>query len=214
MIQVSEAAPDRTDHNFIRTYSGRQFWPLNPRACDIDIFDIAHALAQICRFTGHTCMFYSVADHSLRVSHFVEQMILMHGSSAGVRAMATEMALWGLLHDASEAYLCDLPTPIKHAPGIGQLYQLYEARLQQCIVNHFDLFPDEPALVKEADRLLLLAEMRDLMTAPSAKGIAGCIEKIVPLDARDAEAGFYSRFCELVKSRTRSGHRSVGVDHE
>lgn len=84
---------------FIVTSSGRQFSYLDPRPHMIDICDIAHALSQICRFNGHTSLFYSVAQHSLLVA---DKMI----GSAGER-------LAGLLHDAAEAYVCDIPSPLK-----------------------------------------------------------------------------------------------------
>jgi len=58
----------RTEDTSIRTFTGKKFWPLAPIGNDLDIEDIAHALSLVCRFTGHTYCFYSVADHSLRVS--------------------------------------------------------------------------------------------------------------------------------------------------
>jgi hypothetical protein len=83
--------------DWMQTYTGRQFWPIDPRADEIDIVDIAHALSQQCRFAGHCKSFYSVATHSWHTSNVCN----------------SENALWGLLHDAAEAYLVDLPTPIK-----------------------------------------------------------------------------------------------------
>src|ERR1039457_118422 len=85
---------------FIGTFSGLRFWPLDPNPEKILIDDIAHALAHQCRFGGHASRFYSVAEHSVHVS----------------RLCPPEDALWGLLHDASEAYLVDLPRPLKQLP--------------------------------------------------------------------------------------------------
>lgn len=86
--------PERTEHNYIRTISGKKFWPLNPRAEDVDIEDVAHALSLMCRYNGHLPYLYSVGQHSLNVYR-------------------RSSCLWGLLHDATEAYLPDVPRPIK-----------------------------------------------------------------------------------------------------
>lgn len=129
---------------WIQTCTGRRFRPLSNDPGEVLICDIAHALANLCRFTGHTIRFYSVAQHSVLVS----------------RACPRPVALWGLLHDASEAYLNDLCTPIKHRLPE---YQHAEKRLQRIIARTFALPWPQPAAVTTADRRLLLAERRDLM---------------------------------------------------
>lgn len=86
--------------NQIRVFTGRLLDPLNPSPKDINIIDIAHALARMPRFAGHTKRFYSVAEHCLRCLQFVKSNE-KHGLEV-------------LLHDASEAYLMDIPKPIKH----------------------------------------------------------------------------------------------------
>ena len=78
--------------DWMQTYTGERFWPLDPRIEDIHIRDISMALGKLCRYGGHTIFFYSVAEHSVLVSEYVPE----------------EYALWGLLHDASEAYLSDI----------------------------------------------------------------------------------------------------------
>jgi 5'-deoxynucleotidase YfbR-like HD superfamily hydrolase len=193
----------RTEDTFIRTYTGAKFWPLDPRADEVSIEDIAHALSLVCRFTGHTYCFYSVAEHSLRVSKLAEQLILKQNKSrnAVVITSAREVALWGLLHDASEAYLCDVPSPIKRAPGLGQLYKGFERNLMEVIAERFDLMPHEPAVVKDADRILLKTEMRDLMDAKKGFSLdwdyadyLPLPETIFPIDPQQAEVEFMSRF--------------------
>ena len=92
----------------ILTYSGKVFDPVNPIAADIRIEDIAHALAHQCRFSGHTIEHYSVAEHSVRVSGLLED-----------RGYPYRVQMWGLLHDASEAYLIDLPAPVKNGTPLG-----------------------------------------------------------------------------------------------
>jgi len=82
---------------WIQTISGRKFPLAEPDPNQIDIEDIAHALSMLCRFNGHCTQFYSVAEHSMHVSHEI----------------SNDLALAGLLHDAAEAYLGDVPSPLK-----------------------------------------------------------------------------------------------------
>ncbi len=132
--------------DWIQTYTGRKFWPLDPRPEDVDIEDIAHALSNQCRFSGHTRRHYSVAQHSLLVSHHVPD----------------EHKLWALLHDASEAYLQDVSTPVKRMAEM-QPYRVAEGRCMLAICRAFGL--DEVAFecVHEADRRALATEARELL---------------------------------------------------
>jgi uncharacterized protein len=201
----------RTEENYIPTYTGLKFWPLNPRVQDICIEDIAHSLSLECRFTGHTYCHYSVADHSLRVSSLAESLVMLQPGPLTLRIEAArEAALWGLLHDASEAYLKDLPSPVKHAPGIGVLYKQYERNLMDAIALRFDLAPHEPSVVKDADRILLATEARDLITLDGDGKEHGrwsqatpLPETIFPLDAQHAEVKFLRRFEKLTAALER-----------
>lgn len=143
--------------DWMQTHSGKMFYPTDPREEDIDIEDIAHALSHICRFAGHCNTFYSVAEHSVRVADEV------HRQSRGVPARdVCALVLHGLLHDAAEAYLVDIPRPLKMAPGL-EYYRAYERTLERVIFRRFGL-PDEiPAVVKQADQRLLVTEGRDLL---------------------------------------------------
>ncbi len=209
MLMVSEQRVPRTEDTFIRTYTGLKFWPLNPWADDVIIEDIAHALSLVCRWTGHTYCFYSVAEHSIRVSKLAEQLFLAEYKRRDIAtlAMAREVALWGLLHDASEAYLCDVPSPLKHAPGFGQLYKGFERTLTAVIAERFDLIPHMPSVVKEADVVLLNTEARDLMDVAEADvdewRVAGARlpEAIFPMDPQHAEVEFMRRFEALNMAR-------------
>ncbi len=169
--------------SWIQTYSGKQFFPLDPRPEDIDIRDIAHSLSLQCRFNGHCLEFYSVADHSLHVS----------------RLLPRELTLWGLLHDAGEAYLTDLPRPIKHSvEGYNEL----EERMLEVIARRFDLPWPMPAEVLRADDVALVTEARDLMApAPASWGmtVEPVPEAIVPLAPGDSEQMFLARFRELTE---------------
>lgn len=167
--------------HWVQTYSGRKFFPLTPRVADVDIGDIAHALAFNCRFNGHCLRFYSVAEHSVRVSH----------------AVPPALALWGLLHDAAEAYLTDLPRPVKIQMP---LFSKIEDRLLEVILGKFGLSMPMPPEVRFADDALLATEQRDVMAPPPdawhlpAPPLADRIEPMTP-DA--AELAFLRRFEEL-----------------
>jgi 5'-deoxynucleotidase YfbR-like HD superfamily hydrolase len=115
--------------------------------------------------------------------------------------------LWGLLHDAAEAYLCDLPRPVKREPEM-EMYRAAENRLLACVALKFGLAPEMPESVKQADRVLLATEFRDVTTVGDLDWIiAEC--GIEPLDHRmytidpwpsiAAEDNFLRRFRELTK---------------
>lgn len=170
--------------SWIQTYSGRQFFPLEPRPADVDVVDVAHSLALQCRFNGHCRPFYSVAEHSVRVS----------------RVLEGPLRLWGLLHDAAEAYISDLPRPLKAtAPG----FRAAEDRLLEVIVTRFGLEWPMPAAVADADDVLLATEMRDLMApAPVAWPLRAepLPDPIIPVGHVEAERLFLARFAELTAS--------------
>ncbi len=173
----------------IRTFTGRLVDPCAPQPEEIDINDIAHALSLTCRFLGHAYRFYSVAQHSVLVSELVPP----------------RDALWGLLHDAAEAYLCDLPAPVKRAPQMW-FYRTSEALLIRAIACRFGLPPEAPESVKQADSVALATEFRDVTTADDPGWIiseCGCEPlkdlHIVPCSAQVAENRFRHRFWELTK---------------
>jgi uncharacterized protein len=172
---------------YFRTYTGRHVHPLSPSPDEIAIVDVAHSLSQMCRFLGHTEGFYSVAQHSVLVSEHVPQ----------------DDALWGLLHDASEAYLCDLPSPIKRDPEM-HIYRIAEDRLMRAICERYGLRPEMPHSVKVADKVLLATEFRDVTTMDDPDWIRNeC--GVEPLDRYHiapwppivAECRFMARFEEL-----------------
>lgn len=132
--------------DYIQTFSGKKFWPLDPDPAAIRLEDIAHALSNQCRFSGHCRAFYGVAEHSVRVAWIVPR----------------EHQRWGLLHDAAEAYLTDLSRPVKHLPEMAP-YRDAEARVMAAVCRRFGLDPIEPPAVKAADNTLLATEVRDLM---------------------------------------------------
>lgn len=173
--------------DWIQTYTGRQFWPLDPKPEDIDINDIAHALANLCRFTGHCREFYSVAQHAVHVSQLVEPAD----------------QLWALLHDGAEAYLNDLARPVKRCASL-RAYREAEDYLQSLIYAKFGLLGSEPASVKRADAQMLNIEARQLMgdvsTWERTRDHVGCLTMIAvspcwtPLEGK---ARFLNRYHAL-----------------
>lgn len=133
--------PNEYKDNWITTFTGRQFHYLNPSPDEVDIRDIAHALSLKVRFSGHCLRFYSVAEHCLRVAE-----ILPEG-----------LQLSGLLHDAAEAYIPDIPRPIKEHYGLREA----EDKILKVILEKFGLV--EHPLIREADDVILATEARDLM---------------------------------------------------
>lgn len=179
-------APTHTD--WIQTFTGKQFWPLEPRIEDIDINDIAHALSNLCRYGGHVEQFYSVAQHCVLVSRVVPQ----------------EHALRGLLHDASEAYLIDVPRPIKRSEGM-EVYRAAEKRLEAAIYTRFGLSPEDPECIKTADNQLLRTEQRDLMKPAPAEWkdyrVGALPETIIPWTPLASRRAFLTRFNELTTGK-------------
>ena len=186
---------------WIQTYSGRQFYPLAPRATDVKLRDIAHSLSLICRFSGHCREFYSVAQHSVLVAHAVARCGICYGASRGY--VADVMAA-GLLHDAHEAYIADITSPVKkELAGIDAI----EQRIQQAIHEHFGLTPgaDVLATVKHADRTACVTEARDLL-GPTIHGWtidypAPWEDKIEPLAPVVAEREFLALACVVGLAR-------------
>jgi len=179
------ATPEQRNRQggWISTYSGRPFWPCDPRIEDVATEDIAHALSLQCRFAGHCDTFYSVAEHCFRASMIVPY----------------EDALWALLHDAPEAYLIDLPRPLKYTPGLAEMYQECEAALMRVICRKYELPFGAPASVKQADVILLATEQRDLLPRASWRmGVTPLSEAILPMSPKQAEWCFTSRLQWLV----------------
>lgn len=142
--------------DWMQTFTGKAFYPLDPRPDEIDAEDIAHALSMICRYGGQSRYFYSVAEHSVHVSEWVE-------SVAGPYD-----ALWALLHDAPEAYIGDMVRPIKRLPQM-QVYRDADDLLMGVICYKFGLDPTFPEVVHEADGRILLDERAKLFSGKPPK---------------------------------------------
>lgn len=200
---TDEQQPERMGP-WIATYGGRHFHPLDPRPEDIDLVDIAHALGNLCRFTGHTREFYSVAQHSVLVSQSLS------GESLDVQ-------LWGLLHDAAEAYIGDISKPLKDwmffsppegHPQEGETRNVrdIEELILQAIAERFWLpvGPDDWDVgqfrnVLAADARALATERRDLIDDDAVWNIKAepWPSPIRPWGPKSSEVVFLGRAAEL-----------------
>lgn len=147
--------------DWMQTHSGLAFWPLDPRADEITIEDIAHGLSRQCRYGGHTLKFYSVAEHC----------VLMASKAPAGFGFAT------LMHDATEAYLADVIRPIKrHLTN----YKTVEAELERVIAERFGLPYPMPPEVKRLDEAIVADEKAQAM-APAPLPWAEWDNKTAPL---------------------------------
>jgi hypothetical protein len=186
------------------TVKGDRCFPCDARPGDFDIEAIGHALANLCRFGGHTRKFYSIGEHAVHVSY----------------ECCPRYALDGLLHDASEGwYLVDLPRPLKLAPGM-EPYLAFERQAEEALAVHFGIRPEMPACVKRADEQLLATEARDLMPQDGPGGVRGWALPYEPLPHLDltrpwsptkARRRFLRRYRELTGSLTRTDRFIIAV---
>lgn len=171
---------------WIQTWSGRAFDFTNPDPDSVDIADIASHLSKLCRFAGAVHTFYSVAEHSVYVSRMVPR----------------EYALQGLLHDATEAYVVDLPKPLK---DMLPDYRVAEQRVWEAVARHFGLPLELDESVKDADIRMLLAERDQLLVKPPipwtwANGIQPAKFTIRCHVPSTAKLAFLDRFYELTRT--------------
>ena len=139
----------------IRTFTGKWVDPFDFKPWNIDIRDIAHALARLCRFTGHTNGYYSVAEHCVRVS----------------RKCSPDNALWGLLHDAAEAYLGDVSRPLKCRPEYA-FFRRAEADILRAVADRYDLPHEVPHDVIALDDEFGNRELKTLVLGHETDGWA------------------------------------------
>ena len=134
---------------WIETYTGKKFHLLEPHEDEVDIIDIAHALSQLCRFTGHSKTFYSIAQHSVLVSNLIDP----------------QYAFAGLLHDAPEAYIGDWSRPLQKLPSLKSILEPIHKKIYLAVCSRYGVCIDDNMLkaVAKADDILLATEVRDLM---------------------------------------------------
>ncbi len=169
----------------IRVWSGNYFDYHNMKNSPVKIEDIAHALSMQCRFNGHVDQFYSVAQHSVLVSHHVQP----------------ENAFCGLMHDATEAYIGDMASPLKSL--IPQFCEV-EKQVWEVLAKYYNLPVKLPEDVKNIDRKACLKEAMDLMGVQENDWSWGIPAldgpRIQPMPAFQARRAFLHRFYELTTS--------------
>lgn len=141
-LAIAKPITEERTGAWIQTYSGKRFYFTNPNPDDLDIEDVAQALSKQCRFAGHIKKFYSVAEHSLYVSYL------------------SQNPLEGLLHDASEAFLVDMPSPIKaELPE----YRKVEQGIMDVVAKKWNFPWPMSADTHECDRIMLVEEAESLL---------------------------------------------------
>jgi len=178
---------------YLQTVSGRWVNPFDPDPEQLDPGDIARALANQCRFGGHSRAFYSVAQHSVIVSRLVEE-----------RGGDAEDVFAALMHDASEAYLGDMPHPLKHRSPLGAAFKEAEQHLEDAIRARFGIRADVPE-IKRADRALLATERRAFSAEswhwPELEGVEPLDLELEAWPPDRAAEEFAARFAELAARR-------------
>ncbi|PMY63156.1 MULTISPECIES: phosphohydrolase [Pseudomonas] len=175
--------------SWILTSTGKRFDLFKVDADLIDLRDISHSLAHLCRFNGHTREFYSVAQHSCIVAELVPE----------------KYKLAALLHDATEAYLGDMTRPLKQWMPY---YRGVEDTIRERICERFNLALELPACVHQADLIALATERRDLMPSDPAiwdclVGIEPMAETIRPWSATDARITYHQRLMDQIAIENR-----------
>jgi uncharacterized protein len=180
---------------YLQTVSGRWVNPFEPDPAQLDVGDIARALANQCRFGGHSRSFYSVAQHSVIVSELVEE-----------RGGDVEDVFAALMHDATEAYLGDMPHPIKHRSPLGAAFKAAEDNLERVIRDRFRIKSDVPE-IKRADRALLATERRAFSAEswdwPELEGVEPLDLDLTAWSPDEAAQAFARRYAELDSRRRR-----------
>lgn len=163
--------PELDGTRTVKTRSGIYIDVFEPKITDFSIEDIAHSLSLQCRFNGHTQEFYSVAEHCLRASTYFK---------------LPQDKLEALLHDAAEAYIGDLPKPIKDELSC---YKEIEKTLDQIIADRFNLRYPMSKQLKVVDRLMLEWEWENIVID----------NKIEPLPPREAKNRFIKLYYKLIE---------------
>ena len=196
MTAMTNSAAPAGKPGWIVTHTGRRVWPLELQPSDIVIDDIAHALAMKCRWGGFCRSFYSVAQHAVLLAAWLER----NGGSWQDQ--------WDALHhDDSEAYLFDLPDPLKVV--LPEFLEI-ENRLQGMIGDIFGCSPVMSERVAEADRRIRADEAAALMVRPSGGwgdhggGLEPLGIKITPWPPDAARAAWFAAYDRLQGSRRKA----------
>lgn len=186
----------------IRTWAGMYIDPFDPDPDVIRIDDIAHALSLICRYNGHVDHHYSVAQHSLEVVRFLQD-----------KGAPTSVQLEGLLHDAAEAYMGDLASPLKHNRHM-HAYAIAEQRLQEAILKRYlpntvyqwdqvKVADDAAYQMERISFLFPFETAEDMMYEKFGRSV------IVPKEPAEVEQEFLFKFRTLAEPIYKGKNRGV-----
>lgn len=189
--------------DWINTWTGRKYFPLDPRVEEVALEDVAHALCMQCRFTGHCAFHYSPGQHALIVARVVAAL-----------GGTVDEQLWALHHDDAEAYLIDVPRPVKRDPRFAA-YRAAEYLNMRVIREAFDLShgfstkdgEHAPDIVLRVDEVMPYLEKEQLMNAhpdwrrvevpQNVRDVVGQIPRISPEMAKVAFLKEHFRLDEL-----------------
>jgi len=190
MISIDQEYLDKyANSSYLETHTGRKFWVARPRLEDITVLDIAHALALKCRYNGHCRSFYSVAEHSTTLALYARHI--------GLPA-STQLQL--LMHDGNEAYLPDVPRPIKHFfPDLILMEKAIDA-----LIREFCHLPDElPEEVHQFDSRILHDEKVQVMLPSGNKWICEDLQPLGVILNGHKPAEAESRFLQAFQVMAR-----------
>lgn len=186
--------------DWIQTYSGGQFWPLDPRVEDVKLIDVAHHLSLKCRFQGATRKFYSVAQHVTELSRAVGSKLKNHVPSELLKYSTEEIQYAILHHDDSEAFLPDVPSPVK--PYLQGWHDIEEKNQMIISVMAFGANPAIMKLIKLWDRQIAQDE-RGCLLMPCHHAWKSDLSplglKLRPWSPEKAEKLYISTHDELLK---------------
>lgn len=181
--------------DWLQTYTGVAFYPLDPLPEDISIRDIAHQLSMVCRYGGAVQRFYSVAEHCCILSDYVRQH----------RPDEPMLALQALLHDASEAYIGDVPRPLKWMPEMVG-YREMEDRIERAVQKAFGLpapgkgtdplIPDIDTRIMIDEASVLLQRITNHWSSHLGEPL-GVVSQIIGMGPQAAEARFLATYHAL-----------------
>jgi hypothetical protein len=158
---------------WIKTYTGLRFHAFNPKPDQISLVDIAHSLSKKGRFSDHCPVDYTVGEHSLHCYALLKLL-----------GCDEQTQLIGLLHDASEAYLQDIPKPFKH---FIDGYSESEDIVQNAVyMKYLGFVPTEEQykIVKMVDEIMLINEVEQLMP-PDNDWFLPQVDKMIHVDLKN-----------------------------
>ena len=161
------AKGDDSKMTWMQTFTGKAYVIHDPTPDQICLEDIAHALSNQCRFAGHSKHFYSVAEHSVYVCNRVRE-VLEIGKAINHAELDEEdrkIIAVALLHDAAEAYLLDIPRPLKIEPEMAFYRRIHDETLV-IILEKFGLPTEKLDIIKHVDNELLATEKEQIMAVP------------------------------------------------